>query len=346
MSNDVSNKYLRSRAVKEAWEREAALVRKGKGTRNWTLAEQKELLETGRIKKYVGHHVKCVKSNPELAGDPANIQFLTRSEHYKAHLGNWKHSMGYWYDVNKQAPMKGEQFITMVRSYPLTERYVDSQRDTAVKNGDDKLLLKEKNEMNNEYEATYKGYVETVYNDLKSRFYNSDPQSQVSGVMQDYRVDLSQRDTVIALFREMKLGSDDLATAFSHNYAAKHFNSQVISKSQTANNGRNHIPEALKTFMEKQSERCDRAIGKCEQNAREIINEHKSLPANKQTENESKSRALYDARQKAAAFYEQQKAIWGQSDSRQLTKDYNQNKTQSNVNNKNNVQKNNQGQSM
>ena len=345
MSNDVSNKYLRSRAVKEAWEREAALVRKGKGTRNWTLAEQKELLETGRIKKYVGHHVKCVKSNPELAGDPANIQFLTRSEHYNAHLGNWKHSMGYWYDVNKQAPMKGEQFITMVRSAPLTKRYVDIERAEAIKMGG-LLPPTEGNKMLNEYEEKYKGYFDAVYSDIRNRMRSGDMHSQVAGLMRDYNISTSHREEVVSLFREMKYGSDELASAFSHGCAAKHFNSQVIAKERSAHDGRSHLADALKEFMEKQLGRCNNMSERCEESAKEAVSEQKALSTQNQAENEAKARALYDARQKAAEHYKSQKAIWTQSDSRQRTHDNNQTRTQSNVNNNNNVQKNNQGQSM
>ena len=86
-----STKYARSKAVKEAWGNEADLVRNtGTGTRAWTDAEKLELLNTGKVKGYHGHHMKSVKGYPELAGDPFNIQFLTRKEHLMAHGGNWR----------------------------------------------------------------------------------------------------------------------------------------------------------------------------------------------------------------------------------------------------------------
>ena len=50
----------------------------------------KELLDTGKVKGFVGHHMKSVKGYPSLAGDPNNIQFLTRAEHLLAHGGNWR----------------------------------------------------------------------------------------------------------------------------------------------------------------------------------------------------------------------------------------------------------------
>ena len=87
----TSAKRLRSSAVKKAWKNEVALVEStGIGSRNWTTFEIEELLNTGKVKGYVGHHMKSVKGYPELAGDPLNIQFLTHQEHLLAHRGNWR----------------------------------------------------------------------------------------------------------------------------------------------------------------------------------------------------------------------------------------------------------------
>jgi hypothetical protein len=45
-------------AVKEAWKQEADLVRRtGQGTRQWTQAEMRELLRTGKVSGYEGHHI-------------------------------------------------------------------------------------------------------------------------------------------------------------------------------------------------------------------------------------------------------------------------------------------------
>ncbi len=87
-----SVKSQRKAAVKEAWENERKAVAKGKKgkTREWLADEIGELINTGKVKGYQGHHMKSVKAYPELAGDPNNIQFLTRSEHLKAHGGNWR----------------------------------------------------------------------------------------------------------------------------------------------------------------------------------------------------------------------------------------------------------------
>ena len=75
----------RRAAVSKAWEREAALIKEGKGTRDWTPAQQKEILSTHRCKGYEGHHKLSVSQHPEQAGNPDNIQFVTRKEHIDAH---------------------------------------------------------------------------------------------------------------------------------------------------------------------------------------------------------------------------------------------------------------------
>ena len=81
----------RGNAVRKAWQNEQELVREtGSGTRSWTAAQKTELLETGKVRGFVGHHMKSVKGFPDLAGDPSNIQFLTRAEHFLAHAKNWR----------------------------------------------------------------------------------------------------------------------------------------------------------------------------------------------------------------------------------------------------------------
>ena len=82
----------RGNAVKKAWKNEYNDVKSGGNgiSRTWTAAEQNELLSTGKVQGYVGHHMKSVKGFPALAGDANNIQFLTPSEHLAAHFGNWR----------------------------------------------------------------------------------------------------------------------------------------------------------------------------------------------------------------------------------------------------------------
>lgn len=80
----------RRNAVDKAWKQEKELVEKtDKGTRNWNEKELEELKKTGRVSGYDGHHINNVHDHPEMAGDPNNIKFLTRDEHYDAHDGDW-----------------------------------------------------------------------------------------------------------------------------------------------------------------------------------------------------------------------------------------------------------------
>lgn len=46
------------------------------GTVNWTAAEKTELLQTGKVSGYQGHHINSVNGHPELARDPNNIKFV------------------------------------------------------------------------------------------------------------------------------------------------------------------------------------------------------------------------------------------------------------------------------
>ncbi|GFH42495.1 hypothetical protein Hs30E_10460 [Lactococcus hodotermopsidis] len=79
----------RQKAVRDAWGKEKARVAQGEGTRDWSPEQQKEIMENGHADGYDGHHMKCVSSYPEQAGNPDNIQFLTHDEHIQgAHQGN------------------------------------------------------------------------------------------------------------------------------------------------------------------------------------------------------------------------------------------------------------------
>lgn len=83
---------LRQKGVKKAWEQERELVAKtGEGTRRWTEVEKKELLETGKVEGYEGHHINNVKGSLELASEPDNVEFVKgRKEHIKKHNGNFR----------------------------------------------------------------------------------------------------------------------------------------------------------------------------------------------------------------------------------------------------------------
>jgi hypothetical protein len=84
-------KDARRWAVAEAWRMERELVQAtGRGTRKWTDAQKKELLETGKVRRYVGHHINSVKESPLFAALPDNIEFVTRRQHLLKHKGRFQ----------------------------------------------------------------------------------------------------------------------------------------------------------------------------------------------------------------------------------------------------------------
>lgn len=95
----------RNKAIRLAWEREQQLVSEGKGTRNWSQDQQKDILDPDKGKAYdengrafEGQHMKNAAEYPEYQGDPDNIQFLTRDEHLEAHKGSWQNPTNWYYN--------------------------------------------------------------------------------------------------------------------------------------------------------------------------------------------------------------------------------------------------------
>lgn len=93
-----------SKAIRLAWQRELELVQEGKGTRDWTEEQQRDILnpELGKAydedgKAFEGHHMKSVEAYPEYQGNSENIQFLSRTEHTQAH-GGWRKPTNGYYD--------------------------------------------------------------------------------------------------------------------------------------------------------------------------------------------------------------------------------------------------------
>lgn len=72
----------RQKAVRQAWKEEKQRVLEGKGTRQWTNDEKKELISRGSVPGYEGHHMKSVSKYPQFAGDSKNIQFLPKKSIY------------------------------------------------------------------------------------------------------------------------------------------------------------------------------------------------------------------------------------------------------------------------
>ena len=105
------------KAIDAAWEKEQELVRQGKGTRDWTPEQQKDILDPERGKAYDddgrafdGQHMKSVAKYPEHQGHPDNIQFLTRQEHLEAHKGSWQNPTNWYYDP------AGSSFLSLMKT--------------------------------------------------------------------------------------------------------------------------------------------------------------------------------------------------------------------------------------
>lgn len=133
LSNEEKKELARARqsAVRHAWKEEQARVKEGLGTRDWTVSQQKELLERGSVKGYDGHHMKSVSEYPEYAGDSRNIQFLTETEHFEgAHQGSYHNLTNGYYDPEAQTMNKfdGDE-LREVPVNDLSDRYTYNESD-------------------------------------------------------------------------------------------------------------------------------------------------------------------------------------------------------------------------
>lgn len=123
-----------SKAVLAAWDKEKELVKNGKGTRDWTPEQQKDILTKGKAYDengfaFQGQHMRSVEKYPEYQGNPANIQFLTRDEHFEAHDGNWQNPTNWYYDpVTKEKMHFGEGPIIPCKIIQLTR--IDNRYDS------------------------------------------------------------------------------------------------------------------------------------------------------------------------------------------------------------------------
>lgn len=114
-------------AIRIAWQQEKERVLVGKGTRDWTPEQQKDIIEKGKAydtdgRAFEGQHMKSVEKYPEYQGDPNNIQFLTRDEHLAAHDGNWQNPTNWYYDPQTgQKHDFGEGKYEPCRTFDLSE---------------------------------------------------------------------------------------------------------------------------------------------------------------------------------------------------------------------------------
>ena len=142
----------RNKAIRKAWEREQELVKEGKGTRDWTKEQQKDILDPDKGKAYddqgrafEGQHMKSAAEYPEDQGNPDNIQFLTRDEHLEAHKGSWQNPTNWYYDpVTKGFHDFGEGEIIPCKIIELSDPIiVITKTDSAVEKSEKKSIAEE-----------------------------------------------------------------------------------------------------------------------------------------------------------------------------------------------------------
>ncbi|MGO5053619.1 teneurin-3 [Lachnospiraceae bacterium LCP25S3_G4] len=94
-----------NKVISAAWAKEQQLVCEGKGTRDWTPEQQQDIFDRGKAyddngKALEGHHMKSAEKFPKYQGNLQNIQFLSRSEHFNAHNGNFQNPTNGFYNPN------------------------------------------------------------------------------------------------------------------------------------------------------------------------------------------------------------------------------------------------------
>jgi hypothetical protein len=144
MSNRTSEA---NKAIALAWAKEQQLIKEGKGTRNWTSEQQRDILDRGKAydddgKAFEGHHMKSAEAFPEYQGDPENIQFLSRPEHFVAHDRNFQNPTNGYFDpstgktsdfgVNKFEPCEIIELSEPIKSISNQAQSADENTDTSA----------------------------------------------------------------------------------------------------------------------------------------------------------------------------------------------------------------------
>ncbi len=265
--NKGSLTYQRAKAVKLAWLREVKLVKQGKGTRQWTLDEQRELLTTGRIKKYVGHHIKSVKTFAQYAGEQKNIQFLTRSEHYRAHLYNWKNSLNNLYNVEKKSWDGRFNENVKIDIFKLKNGLSELEKTEIQKLVNNKKKEEQmtnnslyQNEYNNLF-SQVKNRIDSLYDNCKGRSLNETANNMALSL----RMSAQEKQAVINPIVYEKANNQSVflnaycETLATNKFLANHKNEIFAS------HGRTTIPNELQEFKESQSKKCEENFKKCKE---------------------------------------------------------------------------------
>lgn len=127
----------RAKAVKEAWEREADRVREGKGTWDWTVEQQAEMLSRSHtsnpgVSGFEGSHILSARDYPEHAGNPDNIQLIPTIAHYDGvHERNPRGNTpnGVYHPDTGEVTLITDGRIPELPVFDLTDRYEPDQHE-------------------------------------------------------------------------------------------------------------------------------------------------------------------------------------------------------------------------
>ena len=162
----------RNKAIRLAWEREQQLVAEGKGTRDWSQDQQKDILDPDKGKAYdengrafEGQHMKSAAEYPEYQGDPDNIQFLTREEHLEAHKGSWQNPTNWYYNP------KTKEFVDFGENKPIPCKAINLSEPVCSP-------VIDKQNKNDELKETSKADVASTKNVKPSRRKNAEHHSE------------------------------------------------------------------------------------------------------------------------------------------------------------------------
>ncbi|WP_281257270.1 hypothetical protein [Laceyella sediminis] len=113
----------RATAINRAWRLEKELVQQtGRGTYPWTESEINELLRTGKVRGYTGHHIINAE-NGELGaawqGDPRNIRFLYNRGKGNEHVAGLKGHRGKFTNPTNGRLIDRQAMIEYYRKHPL-----------------------------------------------------------------------------------------------------------------------------------------------------------------------------------------------------------------------------------
>jgi hypothetical protein len=151
LTNEEKRKLSNERqnAIRHAWKEEKERVKSGRGTRDWSISQQKEIIEREAVSGYKGHHMKSVSLYPSEAGNPKNIQFLTEDEHFNgAHQGSFHHATNGYYDPETKTMHEFESDeIVSVPVINLSETYTESSEDKLSQAKEQYIAQFENNDM-------------------------------------------------------------------------------------------------------------------------------------------------------------------------------------------------------